>query len=317
MFPGHAAHGTVRGMTENSTYLTFSPVVSERSDTGMPTRFSGVAYSGGVIPQYGWYGDAAIDLATLSIPKGQIFALIDHDYTKRAGKLTAELSGGQIIVNGEFFTNDAGNEVAKLFAEGAPWQMSIGINSKPRSSDEKAPVAVNGQVLNINTLFAGASLREVSFVPVGADPNTAVAAFSAANSPAQSGPGGKPEGVKMKTIEDLTAELAAVAVELADAKAARKTAEDALSALNEAQRAVDMSALSTRLGRPLTEIEANTFKAMDSAAFAIVLSAIPTMKPGLPAGLKTEQATDGRSDALGTKPAVINMAAIYAARTTQ
>jgi len=308
-------------MTEKSTYLTFSPVVSARSDTGMPTRFSGVAYSGGVIPQYGWYGDAAIDLSTLQMPKGAVFALIDHDFSKRAGKLTAELSGGQIIVNGEFFTNEAGNEVAKLFAEGAPWQMSIGINSKTRSSDEKSAVVVNGQMLSINTLFSNAMLREVSFVPVGADPNTAVAAFSAANSPALPEPGGKPEGVNMKTIEELTADLASVTAVLESEKAARLDAEGKLAALNEAQRAVDLSALATRIGRPLTDTETQTFKAMDAGAFAIVLSAMPAAKPGLPAGLRTEQANEGRGEAGGEagkhKPAVINMAAIYAARVTQ
>ena len=167
----------LHGMKTNA-YLTFAPTISEHDAQGLPTKFSGIAYSGGVIPSYGGFGDAAIEIESFQIPTAPVFALVDHDPKQRAGKLSAELQGNQIAISGEFFTSSpAGKEVAALFAEGAPWQLSVGIQAQTTLTG-KDPIQMNGRTMAINTLFKNASLREVSFVPVGADPNTAVAAFS-------------------------------------------------------------------------------------------------------------------------------------------
>ena len=159
--------------------LTFSvlPLTSPATD-GTLSRFRGVAYSGGLIPRYGAYGDAAIDLSTINLP-GEVFALVDHDPSQRAGKGSLHIEGGELVFTGEIFkSTSAGQEVSSLFAEGAPWQMSVGIQSQPEHSKKPRMVNVNNQQLTINTLFKNASIREVSFVPVGADPNTSVVAFS-------------------------------------------------------------------------------------------------------------------------------------------
>lgn len=167
-------------MPEYSLYLPFTPAV-EPARLGLPTRFSGVAYSGGAIPSYGAHGDVAIDLASLRVPAVALFALVDHDPVRRAGKLTARITGNQLLVAGEFFaTTEAGREVAALFSEGAPWQMSVGIQVAVEGRDRRS-VTVNGRTLTVDTVFRNAVLREVSFVPVGADPETSVQAFAKAN----------------------------------------------------------------------------------------------------------------------------------------
>jgi hypothetical protein len=303
---------------DQKTFFTFSPTVTERDAAGLPKRFSGVAYTGGVIPNYGWNGDAIIDMATLVMPEAEIFALIDHDPTKRAGRLTAEVSGGQVIVNGSFFTNEAGNEVAKLFAEGAPWQMSLGVMSERQSFETKTPVSINGGNHSVNTIFKNTTLREVSFVPVGADPKTAVAAFSAANSTAQGEPGGKPTEDSKMELDELKAKVAELSTALDVEKTARAAAESKLATFAAIKRDEGLSQMSAKMGRALSEQETVTFKAMDDGAFAIVLSAIPAKTNGLPAGLGAEQATSGNTaPAESGKKGVINMAAIYAARTNK
>ncbi|MCB1630283.1 MAG: hypothetical protein H7A12_04425 [Pseudomonadales bacterium] len=172
-------------MTQQTAFFTFTPTVAERDEAGLPRRFEGVAYSGGVIPQYGAHGDVAVDLASLQLPNAPIFALVDHDPGKRAGKLGARLAGNQVLVSGEFFTaSDAGKEVAALFAEGAPWQLSIGIQAAVESGERRS-VTLNGRALSVDTIFRNAKLREVSFVPVGADPETSVHAFRAARAQAR------------------------------------------------------------------------------------------------------------------------------------
>ena len=72
-------------------HLTFSPT-SQLTKPAAPTGFSGIAYSGGVVPNYGWYGDSAIDIGSLSIPD-QMFALVNHDPDQRAGHCRVWIEG--------------------------------------------------------------------------------------------------------------------------------------------------------------------------------------------------------------------------------
>jgi hypothetical protein len=91
-----------------------------------------------------------------------------------------------VLVSGEFFTaSDAGKEVAALFAEGAPWQLSVGIQAAGGKRASGAASTLNGRALSVDTIFRNAKLREVSFVPVGADPETSVHAFRAARAQAR------------------------------------------------------------------------------------------------------------------------------------
>ena len=277
-------------MTTQTTCLTFAVEASAEA----PQRFRGVAYSGGLIPSYGYYGDAAIDLASLKLPDSKLFALVDHDHAKRAGQFTARLESNQIIVEGELFkATDAGREVAALMAEGAPWQMSVGIQAQAETSDTKQDRAVNGQNLAINTLFKHAHLREVSFVPVGADPNTTVAAFSrnlAAMAPSEV----PPQEIDMS--EELQQQINDLSAQLEAERTARVAAESALADIKAKARSESLAHLAADLGREFSEAEVQTFAALDDAAFGVLSGTMKSMKPAAPEHLFREQATDGKQD---------------------
>lgn len=163
-------------MNTQNFSLSFSPAISFENDT--PRNFTGTAYSGGVIPQYGWFGDVVIDLSTMKTPTKPVFALINHDTNQRAGKCELSQVGGKIEVLGTFSqSTSAGQQVAAEFAEGAPWEFSVGINAEFESFKKPKLVEVNGQSVTVNGVFRNASVREVSFVPAGADPNTKAVAF--------------------------------------------------------------------------------------------------------------------------------------------
>ena len=282
-------------MKKNPACLTFAvDPVSDPSGTG-PMRFRGVAYSGGVIPQYGFYGDACIDLASLRLPSGDLFALVDHDPTQRAGKFASRIEGNAIIVEGELFAaTDAGREVAALMSEGAPWQMSVGIQAETDSAEKKRPIACNGQTLDVNTIFRNASLREVSFVPVGADPNTHVQAFSR-NLAGTLDPTVPHSGDTDMTIEELQTQIADLSAKLEAETTARQQAETALQANQLAARTAAIAQLSADLGRDLTDDECKAFAAMPDDVFVTMSATLKSFKPTAPAHLFAEQATNGQT----------------------
>jgi hypothetical protein len=112
----------MRGMSQ-SVSLTFAA----KAAPDAPRRFSGVAYSGGVIPHYGWMGDAVINLDTLQNLQGdELPILVDHEQRidAIAGKGRIFRATGPdglpfLAVEGELSdATDAGKRVSALFAEG-------------------------------------------------------------------------------------------------------------------------------------------------------------------------------------------------------
>lgn len=287
--------------------LTFA--LEPQTGEGASRRFRGVAYSGGVIPQYGWYGDACIDLSTISLPSGKLFALVDHDPSQRAGQFSARIENNALIVEGELFQSSAaGREVAELLAEGAPWQMSVGIQAETESSDQKRAVLINGQTFEVNTVFRHAALREVSFVPVGADPNTAVAAFSRNMAGAVS-PDPIPqttEGDTSMTLEALQAKVAELTQQLEAANA--KTSE-ATTQLAEMKAAARTDAI-LKLGREFSPEQKAALEKLGDAEF-LILSAVIAEEhktaPDAPPHLFSEQFGNGKPDATHQKPALASL----------
>lgn len=158
--------------------LLCSAIEAPSAEDALPKRFSGIAYSGGVVPNFGWSGDVVIDLSTMKMPTKRVFALINHDPDQRAGVLSISQSGDAVRVDGEFLDTEAGRSVASEFKQGAPWEFSVGLQGKSRSVDRSTPVTVNGRQMTVDTIIENAHFREVSFVPAGADPNTTAIAFS-------------------------------------------------------------------------------------------------------------------------------------------
>jgi hypothetical protein len=239
---------------------------------GSPRRFSGVAYSGGVIPNYGWLGDVAIDLDSLKNEQGEeLPILVDHEQSIDgiAGKgriFKAIGSDGLpfLSVDGELSqATEAGKKVAALFAEGFPVQLSVGMQANVREVSE--PVTVNGRQMKVSAIFEDATVREVSFVPVGADPNTQAQAFSAA---ASATPKEKPD---MNEVEALKARIAELEAQIEAARIERRRA--------------DLSALFEAVGRDMPKDDKPYLEMSDAAfaAFATDLKAVA--KPARDAAL--------------------------------
>lgn len=254
--------------------LSLSPEIHcEATAAGddLPTRFSGVAYSGGLIPQFGAFGDAAIDLSTLQ-PADKLFALVNHDPGQRAGHGRVWIENQQLHIEGQFArSTEIGRQIAAEFKDGAPWQLSVGLQSKPVHPGK--PIEVNGQSLSVKTLFANASVREVSFVPVGADPHTHVAAFAA----------------DFTEDDDLTSELetklaelqaqnSALAESLATEKAAREAAENALAGVMAQARLSAIQALFAELGRDYSDEAAKPYQTLSDDAFALLSADLRSVK---------------------------------------
>lgn len=64
--------------------LTFAVRSADKAESG-PLRFEGIAYSGGVVPAYGWHGDVVIDLSGLKNADGEeLPVLVDHQASVEA-----------------------------------------------------------------------------------------------------------------------------------------------------------------------------------------------------------------------------------------
>jgi phage head maturation protease len=282
-------------MTIQTLTFAVTPLISSDSEQ---TRFSGVAYSGGLIPGYGNYGDAAIDLSSITLPE-EVFALVDHDPGQRAGKGSLAIIGNELVFSGELFkSTSAGQEVASLFAEGAPWQMSVGIQSKPEYSKNPRIIAVNSQNLSLNTLFTHASVREVSFVPIGADPNTSVSVFSPALGSTIMDQDELLERLRymlnlptLSTLEEILAELdklktvistpedttQGLSAYLSAQTKALEAANKQLADISLAARKADIEALFS--GSELTDAEKQPFFDMDNVQFSAVKAHFSSAKP--------------------------------------
>lgn len=244
-------------------------------DDPFPVRFTGVAYSGGVIPAYGALGDVAIDLSSLQNPDAvDIPVLIDHSdkIDSIAGKGTLSRVGDTLHITGELTqSTEAGKKVSALMGEGFPLQMSVGMQAALRKGNEYP--TVNGQTMSVRHVFSDARILEVSFVPSGADPNTHVAKFSATPVlPANL------KGVTMtRTAEDqamidgLQTQVTALNEQLTALKA-----ESAAAA--EASRKAELSALFTELGRDMPA-DVTAFVAMSADQFKAVAQTMREMKP--------------------------------------
>lgn len=155
------------------------------------SKFTMHAYTGGRM-RVGWYGDAVVDLDGLE-HDASMPILRDHNPGKVVGHATSiSIDSDGLRVAG--VVSGAGTdarEVVSSSRNGYPWQASIGADVN-RYEDVEAgtTVTVNGrEFAGPVTVIREASLREVSFVAVGADRNTsALAANAHTNAPRKAAP---------------------------------------------------------------------------------------------------------------------------------
>jgi phage head maturation protease len=160
------------------TFLAAADAAGDGSAPG-PRRFTIEAYTGAPIRQ-GWSREpVVIDLAGLQA-KQRLPIVLGHDYTLGAilGQTdSVRVEGGKLVVEGEILAkNDAANQVLALADAGYVWQASIGADVRRHQKiDGDAVTQINGATHTGPLRVVRASvLREVSFVTLGADADTAV-----------------------------------------------------------------------------------------------------------------------------------------------
>lgn len=274
-------------------FLSVSPEVqcdAHLSGDDLPTRFSGVAYSGGLIPKFGAFGDAAIDLATLQ-PSERLFMLVNHDPNERAGHGRVWIEDNQIRVEGQFAkSTEAGRQIAAEFRDGAPWQLSVGLQYQ--AHHPKGTALVNGQTLAVKTIFAHAAVREVSFVPMGADPNTFVTAFAADLAPNEEPALSTELESQIAALQQQNADLQ---TQLAAEKAAREAAESAVAGIMAQARLTAVKALFADLSKEFSDEAAKPYLAIPDEAFAALAADLRALKPTIDPALTQQVATAGAS----------------------
>ena len=160
--------------------LTLAARVEAKS--GTPRRVKIVAYTGSEILTAGFGGRAWIaELSGLTIPP--TFPLLtDHDNSMNAmaGTGAARVEGNQLIVDGTLNTDTpAGIKVEAFLKAGDKLQASIGADAtETREFKAGEQFKANGKTFTAPrggvVLIVRATLREVSFVPLGADGRTSV-----------------------------------------------------------------------------------------------------------------------------------------------
>lgn len=299
-------------MNNMPRHLTFAPDITVDETSGLPTGFSGIAYSGGVVPNYGWYGDSAIDIGSLSIPD-QMFALVNHDKDQRAGHCRVWIEGNAIRVAGQFSrTTAAGKSVAGEFKEQAPWKLSVGFNA---NSDEMSPpqtVDLNGQSLTLSTIFRNARILEVSFVPADADPNTTVAAFAA---PSPTPPQETKSMADDTRMADLERQVADLTAQLSAEKTRADTAETAFSTYRTEARMAAVKVLFGDCGLEFSDEKAKPYLDMSDLSFSAVSDVLKAKAParGADPSLFKPMATDGKQPP-GETVVQLSSTDIYSAR---
>jgi phage major head subunit gpT-like protein len=261
------------------TNVTFLQAADGDAAAG-PKKFRIVAYTGAPIRQ-GWSREpVVIDLAGMTLPS-TIPIVLGHDYALGSilGQGTPTVQGGELIVEGEILAdNETARQVLALAEKGYQWQASVGADvGRHLKFGEDQSTTANGQSLVGPVRVVRAStLRETSFVTLGADRSTAIsiAAEEAAQESTMA------EHANEKPIEEVvqaaaTEAPASVAVEAPKVEARNYEAE--IASLNE--KVVNMEKLiATRDERPAAPA-VHVAKTQDSAA---VIEASFALQGGLP-----------------------------------
>jgi hypothetical protein len=141
--------------------------------------FAGNAYTGAPMEPGGWFGSIVVDLAGVRVPSQHRPVLRQHDDEQIVGHTTAVNVTPQGIEIEGVFSGQAEHaaKVTEPAKNGFQWQLSIGatpVRTEFLEAGESAEV--NGrEVSGPLTISRETELKEISFVPLGADGNTSVA----------------------------------------------------------------------------------------------------------------------------------------------
>lgn len=212
--PAPAAPPQQRDLPADAMVFGAPIELKANAEGGLPAKFAGTAYSGGLVPDYG----VVIDMATTTY-NAKLPLLDSHSRWDIVGVIEqAATRDFQMQVAGNLFSDMPGSSaerIAQLAQRGVPFEMSVGLYAFRREFVPAGEtVKVNGQTFNgpVNVLRNG-QVREVSIVTLGADPRTTSKFFELEGDPS------------MKTIDQLTAEVAELTAKLATARTEGAAAE--------------------------------------------------------------------------------------------
>jgi len=139
-------------------------------------RFSMVAYTGGEMSLGGWRNGVVVDLGGISIAKQKISIRSGHEQRVGHSERIA-IENGKLVATGVIScTGESARELVADAANGFPWQASIGASvNQFEFVKQNQTVQVNGREFTgpVNVVRS-ATLREISFVDVGADADTSI-----------------------------------------------------------------------------------------------------------------------------------------------
>jgi hypothetical protein len=161
-------------LASNVTFLQ----AAEGEAAAGPKKFRIVAYTGAPIRQ-GWSREpVVIDLAGMTLP-ATVPIVMGHDYGLDSilGQGVPTVQGNELIVEGEILADsDTARKVLALAAGGYQWQASVGADvGRHLKFGEDQSTTANGQAhVGPVRIVRASTLRETSFVTLGADRSTAV-----------------------------------------------------------------------------------------------------------------------------------------------
>ena len=143
----------------------------------IPTVNMTPAYSGGLLLLPGFEYPVVIDLAPLAETHHEqnIPILRNHHPDREIGHTERiMIDGDTVSIEGKLsFDNEDVREIVQTSKAGKRWQVSVGSGSVPASMQRFIPegerVTINGQVQTGPIIIVQTPIREVSFVPAGAD----------------------------------------------------------------------------------------------------------------------------------------------------
>jgi hypothetical protein len=290
--------------------------ISTASETAAGRTLAGVAYSGDVVTDHGYWERLVIDLATVSLAP-PVPLLHGHDANSSVGAVTDAVAATDLKITADLFTklDPLAASIADKADAGFPWQLSVGI--WPSSIEEVkagASVQLNGRSFTGPlTVFKGGRIREVSVVALGADHQTSAAVLNAGQTveiPYITNEGDTMDlseaqaritalETQLAAGQTASAELTALRAELDAEKEARLAAE---AKVKENEANVRLSAivgLQTELGAEWPESAISLLKGMTDDQFNFYAGEMRTSRKSakLAAGLTTEIATGGAEPA--------------------
>jgi uncharacterized coiled-coil protein SlyX len=265
-------------------------------------RFKGIAYSGQPITDHPYWGQVVFDLRTVK-SDAIIPVLRQHDPEKIVGHTEAVSIGSDIQVDGVLDPTEFSAEVAALSDSGFPWQMSV--NIRPDSTEDiqaGARLTVNGhEITGPATIFHNSRIREVSFVPLGADANTsaiALSQFSEGRDMAR-------EQELEQRVTELNAQLATQAEQITSLTQANSALTEKFAATTRDRRVADVMELFTAIGVEFSDDTAKPYLALEDTAFAAVAKHMTDLKAKAGEHLFGEHAP-GRSGDSGKSALVLD-----------